>query len=233
MKWRLLTIVAMFAMIAGLTVRGGVAAQDLPTDSATPDFSELDGIQDAVARNYEGDISALYSTDLSSGATPDFSSVGTFSIISLIIRFEDDDKASDAFDQVNETITQQVSGESETFGDLEEVDVDDFGDNTSAQAGSFDAAGVTTSVFFLTTQEDEFVYYTAVVSFADADSARSTAVDFTNTVKDRDAGDGEVELHEDGTSSGGLFNKFPDASDEVLTGVTPSADVQLYPEPES
>jgi len=234
MTWRLFTIAVMFAMIAGLTVRGEVAAQETPETDPAFDYASVDGLTDVVSRTYSGDLSSLYGdVDLASGATPDVSALGTFSISSVIFRFEDDGKAEAGFGTITDFLTEALQSGDEEVGELNEVEVDGFGDNTRARSGTIDIAGMATTVFAMATQDGEYVYYTAVVSFAGEESAQDAGAAFTTVVKDRDAGDGAVDLRGDGTSSGGLFDKYPEADDEVVANLTADYDEQLYPEPAS
>ncbi len=236
MKLRIVALVAMLALF-GVLARGpvSVAAQDMASPAADQghlDVSKLDGIDQGVSRSYTGDMSALLggmgTPGANASATPDFTSIGLFSLDGAIFRFKDDSKAKDAFGTLSDEVTKALSSDAKV--QLKDEKVDGVGDNTKAFSGAIEAQGISTSVFVIMTQKDQFIYFTTGISFSkDASEVKDSTVNFTKALIDGKAGDGDGTLKTDGTSTGGLWDKFPKADNEVLKGLKPAADQQIYP----
>ena len=240
MKLRMIALVAMLALF-GVIARGpvSVAAATTAQDTATPaagdgnlDVSKLDGIEQGVSRSYMGDMSALMggmgTPGADASATPDFTSLGLFSMDGAIFRFSDDAKAKAAFGTLSDEVTRSLSNDAKV--QLKDESVDGLGDNTKAFSGAVEAQGISTSVFVIMTQKDQFIYFTTGISFSkDANEVKDSTVNFTKALIDGKAGDGEGTVNADGTSTGGLWDKFPKADNEVLKGLKPMADQQIYP----
>ncbi len=238
MKVRIFALAAMLALFGGILARGpiAVAAQDTASPPAADqeklDVSKLDGIEQGVSRSYMGDMSAMFGSMGTPGAdpsaTPDMSSLGLFSLDGAIFRFKDDGKAKDAFGTISDEVTKAMTSDEKV--QLNEEKVDGFSDNTKAFSGAIEEEGVSTSVFVVMTQKDQFIYFTTGISFSkDAGEVKDATVNFTKALIDGKASDGEGAVKEDGTSTGGLWDKFPKADDKVLKGLKPMADQQVYP----
>jgi hypothetical protein len=92
--------------------------------------------------------------------------------------------------------------------------------------------GTTTTVVIIT-QEDEYLYLGTAAALED--DPTDTVKDLVSETRDADAGDGDGEFHEDGTSQGGQWDKLPAADTDLLPDDLVVTDMQLYPEttPES
>lgn len=218
-------LVMLLAVLLALTVgRSGVAAQDMT--AAPLEFRELDGAQAAVSRTYTADFSGLIGTPSSTGEVPELT--GVVSLVAVIGQFDSSDNAEAALERIDEE-SQAGLEEVEGAPELQEAEVD-LGDASRAYTGAQEIEGQTLNLSMIMVQQDEFVYF--VVTGAFDDEAQPLATEFTQTLIDTEAGDGEPRVNADGTSTGGLWDKFPQADDELVTGLT-ALDEQVYPEVES
>jgi hypothetical protein len=88
--------------------------------------------------------------------------------------------------------------------------------------------GVQSDVVISVVQEDNYLY---VVSAAGSGvDMKATGKTLIESMIDSD-GSGEGEFNEDGTSSGGLWDKFPSAEDDLVADLV-AFDAMIYPEPE-
>lgn len=216
-------ISAFFAvLLLALTFSSGASAQDMQDPFNTED---LEGIQNAVLRTYTIDFTSMMDSASTPGAeVPEMT--GVFALTGGIFQFDSGDNAGNAFGTVDGAATE---GAGATGAELEEVDVD-LGDQSKGYKTEEEVEGQTLSTVFAVVQQDEFIYLTAAV-VADGD-AEQLAKDFTQVLLDNDASDDAAQFNEDGTSTGGLWNKFPAADDDLVAGLTP-IDQQLYPATES
>ncbi len=78
-------------------------------------------------------------------------------------------------------------------------------------------------------QDDAYLYF-VVAAGSEAD-IQALTVDFTTGLLERE-GSGAGEFHEDGTSTGGLWDKYPAADDSLVADLLPFDQV-LFPVPEA
>ncbi len=240
MKFRIFAVVAMMALL-GMLARGPVSVMAQDASASPPagqpqfDVSKLDGIEHGVSRAYIGDMSAimkLAGTPSADGKAPDMSSLGLFALGGTIVSFKDDGKAKDAFQTIaSEAKTSLAQG---STAQMTEEKVDGLGDNTKAYSMTTSDSGMNTSMFFVLTQDGSYIYVAFGVSFTpDVNALKDATVNFTKALVDGKAGSGDGTINKDGTSTGGLWDKFPAAGNDVLKGLKPSADTQVYPVPAS
>jgi hypothetical protein len=235
---RLFTRITALMMILLLAVVGSGASSALAQDNAgTPeeasvfdDLTQLEGLERAVGRDWEVDYEAMMtgmsSPDADADAEDFAMPTGTMYVSAAILQFDGDDNAEAAFDKARDEFENQSMMEGI---ELEEIDVDGMSDNTVALGATQedDALGKTNTTVILT-QEDEYIYLS--IGVAVEDESEGTVVDIVNHMKDADAGDGDGEFHDDGTSEGGLWDKLPAADDEIVGEGLIASDTQIYPE---
>jgi|GEM_PF-2501549 len=231
-------------MLFALLATGAPAA--VAQDEATPpesgsksnvfdDLGQLEGLHTVIARDFSVDYEAIYS----SMATPEVDEEfidpelpqGLQYMGAAIFHFENDDNASNAYDLLTEDLTEQSAANGI---DYEEIEVEDFGDNTIAlKAEEGDETYGTTTLVVIITQQDEYLYLGTGTALED--DPTDSVTELVSHVKDADAGDGDGEFHADGTSQGGLWDKFPTVDDDLIPEGLIVTDSQLYPEttPES
>ncbi len=213
-----LKISALLAMLLlAFTVIGGsgVNAQDEGIG-----LEELEGLQHSVNRAYTIDYSAMMEAMATPGAEMEMPA-GVFSLSAVILEFESDDNAGAALDVINEQAGVELTGGEE---EVAEVDLD-LGDKSISYSGTEDMDGQEMQSVITLVQKDNFAYF--VYGVGSGEDMEAVVSDFTNTLIDNE-GSGAGEFNEDGTSSGGLWNKFPGADDEAVSGLIPYDQV-LFP----
>lgn len=221
---KLSALLAMLLVGFSLLGGSGVGAQDMstPEDSINP--SDLEGIQNGAARYYTIDYSAMMDDMASPGADMKMPS-GLIALGGAVIEFDNDDNAKSAFDQLKDD--KSFSGD--LAGDSSEDWDSGLGDQNKGFKGTEDIEGASMNTVFSMFQKDNYVYI-ALAAGSDVD-VEGAAKDFGNKLIDND-GSGAGDFKEDGTSTGGLWDKFPKADDEQIANLIPSDEV-IYPEAES
>jgi hypothetical protein len=230
MRISALLLVVMLALVAS-RMPNAMAQDASPDESAGAfdDLTQLEGIEQGVSRAYSVDYEALFA---SPSADAEFEMPTGIQMISgVILKFDSEDNAKAARDKANEELKSQTS---EELG-LEEFEVEGLNDDTIGLHGveEDETLGSTQSSVIMT-QEGEYLYLVFSIGTGSEEEVdtRSSAIDFVKHVVDADAGDGEGTFNADGTSEGGLWDKFPDADDDMVKDLVP-ADEQVYPETET
>ena len=232
MRLRLSSAVGACLLFAMLAIGGPAGALAQATPDASPDASpaaattfspdSLPGFEQGVARIYSSDLSVLFATPTVPEATPDYASIGVATLSTVILAFDSEEHAASAFD----TVVEQVTSPSSTGGiELSEITLDDFSGPTKAYSASVDQGpGITLHQIVLLTQDGPYVYQTIAVALSSSEEAQAASVDVTLAMIANPAGEGEGTFAKDGSSTGGVWDKFPVAGDPVLDGVEPEAD---------
>jgi hypothetical protein len=202
-------------------VRGtGAGAQESTPEGLQP--GDLDGIQNAISRTYALDYSAM----MESMSTPDaeFSMpTGIIGIGGVIIEFDSDDNAATAFGKLQEDVLSDDTFAPDT--DVAEFELD-AGDQGTAYAGTYETDGQQSEDDLAIVQAGNAVYI--VYASGIETDVQPVVTDFVQHLIDTE-GSGAGEFSEDGTSTGGLWDKFPAADDELVAGLI-AYDAIVYPE---
>lgn len=232
MPMRLLRM--MLALVAVAVIGAGAvnaaAAQDAEDVEDQFDFSQLEGIEQVVGRNYSMDFEALMSA--SPEAIEDMAyPTGIVTAFAVVAKFDGDDNAEAGWESLRDAFGEQAATMMGTEdAEVTEIDVEDLADNAAGYSSTVDEDGMTFNVAILILREGEFVY-SSIVSTG-GDDATEPATALAEAMIDADAGDGEGEANEDGVYSGGLWDKFPAEGDESVEGLIIATDEQIYPETE-
>jgi hypothetical protein len=183
------------------------------------DFATLEGIQDAVSRQYSGDTTALQ--------TPETAPATTYFLTSLAAGFDTPEHAETALEPFHSELLAALSTESQLT--MESVDPGDLGDRALAAFGSGEQDGVTVEVTMVSVQADAYLYLVRAVGVGVDAGALETATAVIQAMIDAEAGDEPGEFDEYGESTGGLWDKLPVEGDDVLGGLIPETDEQVYP----
>lgn len=206
-----------FSLVGGT----GVGAQDDIEDEFQP--SDLEGIQYGVSRSWSMDYEAMFAMT-TPGAEEDFDMSGLLFMGGMVIEFDNGDNAESAYDRIAEEFTaESLIDDDATY---EEWDID-AGDKSTSYYSMQEEDGVSSEIVLSLVQDGDYVY---IVSAAGSEvDLKGSTQDLMKTMIDND-GSGEGEFNEDGTSSGGLWDKFPAADDESVAGLIASDEI-VYPEP--
>ena len=208
-------------VLVGLSLLGGTGAgaQEAATSEEEEfDLGSLDGIQYGVSRYYGREYSPAASTDTAPATEAPAAITGMGGII---LEFDTDDNARSAYDR----LTEDDLLKSEFTGDDSEGWDVDLGDESTGYKSAEESDGATENAAFILFQKGNYIY----MSFAEGTNmdVESAVKDFGNAMMDAD-GSGEGDFKDDGTSTGGLWDKFK-ADEELVAGLIPADDI-LYPE---
>ena len=221
---KLSALLAMFLLAFTILGGPGVGAQDDAGGELLPE--DIEGLQHAVVRAYSLDYSALLAS-ATPGAEPEVPT-GVLLLGATILEFDSSDNAEAALTQLDEET--DAAGEASLGGDTEVSSIDlDLGDNSIGYSGVEDLEGDQVETVIALVQEESYVFF--VVASGSGEDMQAITTDFTNGLIDND-GSGEGEFNEDGTSTGGLWDKFAATDDAVTSGLIPFDQV-LFPTPES
>ncbi len=214
-------------MLALAFVRSEAAAQD-PSTPVPSSFGEFEGARQAVLRSY---ITIDLSTMLDGNGTPcpDGEIFGIKDVVSLagmIGQFDSSVNAAAVVDRVAEETKADLELQQPIPPTVDEVEVE-IGDRSRAFTATSNIKGRNLIVSFIIVQQDEFFYIIAS-GMIDGD-AQKLSTRFAQELIDNQTGDGDSRFNEDGTSTGGLWDKFP-KPDEALIANLVVSDEQLYSE---
>jgi hypothetical protein len=138
------------------------------------------------------------------------------------------DEAANAQPALATAATTQLSLLDLDSAGLEDVEANVQADEAVAYAGEVEFEGERFGVAVILSQTGPYVL-TVVVVTTDDDNAQAFAEEISQAAIEADASEGEGTFSDDGTSRGGVWDKLPDAGDEVLRGLEPVGDSQHYP----
>lgn len=201
-------------------------AQDSGED--TLQIKDLPGVQTAVSRTYTLDFEALFTME--GTPTPEATGPQLFALGGSIIQFGNDDDARGAYTTVLDEVQKQSDAGVGTPDavSFETIDLGaDLGDErTGLRMAGDDTGGIASGdIVALVVRDGSLIYL--VTGVADTGDPSDAVVAFTRSVMDAKAGGDEVTFNEDGTSSGGLWDKFPKADDPVIAGLPSAMDTDL------
>jgi len=220
-------------MLLALTIGespAAAAAQDVGGTEAF-NFGTLEGIQEAISRTYTVDFTAMVDAIGTPGPNGEVGELpeltGVISLQGTVGRFDNDDNAAAAIDTIDAELKGSLEGRADA-PELTELEVD-LGDTSRGYMASQEFEGQQANLVVIIAQQDEFVYVT-IGAVIDAD-AQAVTTDLTRAMIDNEDGDDEPTFNEDGTSTGGLWEKFPKTDDELVAELT-AFDAQVYPDPD-
>ena len=224
--------IVVVALLVACAAPAMASAQDDSEDSddlaGLLDLGQYDGIEFAVYRSWA--VASL---------TQEPEPGQLLSLATLIVQFGSDDEAADALQPVSDAITD---GYAESGIPLVAAGLDDDeqpGDEVIQSVFDPDAPvtdqldeedlDLFRGLTVLAVRADGTIV--VVIALPMADDAEATVLALAESVIDREAGDDSVSFDADGASTGGLFDRLPDADDPILTdaGVDPFSDSILYP----
>jgi len=207
-----------FSLVGGT----GVGAQDDMDDDLQP--SDLDGIEYGVSRSWSMDYEAMFADTTPSAdmAMPE----GVLFMVGMVLEFDNEGNAEAGFEAfLDDFDTDELSTSDDVT--VEEWDID-LGNQNSSYYTTEEIEGVQSDVVISVVQEDSYLY---VVSAAGSgEDMKEVSKTLIESMIDND-GSGEGEFNEDGTSSGGLWDKLPGADDDLFEDLV-VFDAVIYPEPE-
>lgn len=221
MKKFLVTIAMLLTL--GLSFQG-VAAQVEAPEVDGMEFSEIDGLQTVYGRTYSVDFMAMMSSPEANLEEMDTAAMMR-SISIQGYTFENEDQAKDFVETMKEEAEGGIS-EAEEMGeveikDLEAVDKDGM---TMTMVMNMDDMNIAITMHIFADGNQVFM-----VSSTDTElEATGTSADaVAQYVVDAESESDEVAFNEDGTSTGGVFDRMPQVGDELVADLT-AMDIEAY-----
>ncbi|MCO5226437.1 MAG: hypothetical protein M9953_13950 [Thermomicrobiales bacterium] len=214
------TLVLALLLTLGLSVQS-VAAQ-LDTDATELDPKDVPGLIAGYSRTYAPDIEALMATP--SADLLDLSAyMRNVSIMTYV--FESDDTASDFFDMMKDQMTDELSAPSPELGQAEMSEVTEIDRDAMQVTVDMGDLGVGLTILMFI---DGDTVFAIMAMDTTVDDATAMAIDIANYLIDTEVQDDEVTFNEDGTSTGGVFDRMPASGDEIVGGLQVESDSDLF-----
>lgn len=227
MKKLLITLSLLLTL--GLST-AGVAAQ---TDGVeAPDLEELaanaydvEGLQSVYDRTFSVDYMAMMASP-----DADFESMDMSAMMKMIsiqgMSFDNEDNAKAYIEDMRSEMEQAVEeGDTETFEGMEISDLDDFDVDGIRVDTNMPDLDIAASMIIFSDGNHAFM---VMVMDADMETAQSSVNEVTQFVIDAEVENEEVTFNEDGTSTGGVFDRMPTSEDEVVGDLTTTMDMELH-----
>lgn len=209
----------LLSLIFAVALTSPAVAQDVPT----LDPADVEGLESAYARMYMMDIEGMLSTPMSDAATPSIDEVPFYAFVA-VFTFDDAGNAESNFEAFSDDFAQGFFSESETEAETNEID--GLGDQAVEYVGELQIDETESAPSSLVTVQDgENILISVVSGGAEPGETSLGIVEF---MLDNEMGEGEVEVVQEGTSTGGAFDLMPTAEDaDVLNGLVPFMDMDL------
>jgi hypothetical protein len=151
---------------------------------------------------------------------------GWFALTTMVLEFDNADNAKAGNDLLIKDV--ESTDMTDTGTTLEDATLNVDYDYTAKQAIATEQ-GMTTHILVATSQDDKYIYAVVGITFGDdpADVVASTLT----SLRDTKAGDGDGTFHDDGTSSGGLWDKLPalEQAQAQVPALVEAMDEILFP----
>lgn len=220
MKKLLLTLTLLLTL--GFSLQG-VAAQT-PEDAGAPmgEAMQAEGLVSAYDRTYMVDFEAMMASP--SADLADMDSAAMMRVVSITgMTFDSDDHAEaylkDMKSQIDDAQEAGEMPEGTEVKDLEDFDKDGF-----IATMSMEDLGVNSAILVFVDGDQVFM---VVGIDADIESATTLVTDVAKYVADAEVKDDKVTLNEDGTSTGGVFDRMPEAGSDLVGDLTSVTDSVL------
>ncbi|MCO5227686.1 MAG: hypothetical protein M9934_05305 [Thermomicrobiales bacterium] len=214
------TLVLALLLTLGLSVQS--AAAQLDTDATELDPKDVPGLIAGYSRTYAPDIEALMATP--SADLLDLSAyMRNVSIMTYV--FESDDTASDFFDMMKDQMTDELSAPSPELGQAEMSEVTEIDRDAMQVTVDMGDLGVGLTILMFI---DGDTVFAIMAMDTTVDDATAMAIDIANYLIDTEVQDDEVTFNEDGTSTGGVFDRMPASGDEIVGGLQVESDSDLF-----
>ena len=212
----------LFAALASLSlalITPALAQTPEASPASTPISVTLVGLQEGVTRQYAADPTLVPADH------PD-----EFAIVTVhLFRFDTPEHAGAAWESLRGTAVgqfQPAPGDESVAVDVNEEELDDLGDQAYvAWLSASPEEGTTGHYRVLYVQDGAFLYL--LTAMAGSEELTLHADDIARVIVEREPGESPANFNADGTSTGGLWNLFPDADNDIMQGLVPVQDREV------
>lgn len=214
-----------FSLVLGMSTSAiAVGAQEVDGIQA-PDIPEveIEGAEFGYSRSFSVDFMTLMEDP---EYDPEDMSAMMRSISIQGIQFDSEDNAQAYIDQNTEALEAAQQSGDETMEGIEASELEGYDvDGLIVTMDMPDIGIAMTMIVFV--DGDQVFQITA--TDADVETSRTTAESVLEFVLDNEVQDEEVTFNEDGTSTGGVFDRMPTADHELVGDLTSVMDMELMP----
>ncbi len=206
----------LLSLVLTLAFTSSAVAQDVPA----LDPSDIDGLESGYARMYIADIEALMATP---GALESIDAI-PLSGMAAVFTFEDEGAAEDAMGDFADQFASAFLEGAEV--EAEETEIDGLGNQAVQFSGESEVDATTTAATtMIIVQEGENIYIAFILGGEDVDTMTR---DLAEHLVEGEISGEEVVVVQDGTSTGGAFDIFPNAENpEDAGGMVPFMDLDF------
>lgn len=210
----------------GFGITTSVTAQETPA----AEMPQLEGLESGYARMFMPDFNAMFEAMGTPGANiPELDEKGVLTIMTAVLTFDSTDNAGKGLDSTADAFTRQDGGT-----DLTSSEIKDLGDKAMLYSGEADAGDGTTMLTNVLVVQDSERVYMVMVAGGELEAGATQAKDIARFMLDARPTTPEVTLKQDGTSTGGAFDRMPTAKDtDLVSGLAPFMDVDMKADPAS
>ncbi len=220
MKKLLLTLTMLLTL--GFSLQGVAAQTPAGVDAPVGEAMQAEGLVSAYDRTYSVDFEAMMASP--SADITEMDTAAFMRVVSITgMTFDSEDNAKAYLDEMKSQIDEaQEAGEmpeGTEVNDLEGIDKDGF----SATLVMEDLGVYSTILVFV----DGDQVFMIVALDTDTESAAKLATDVATYVVDNDVENEEVTFNADGTSTGGVYDRMPEAGSDMMGDLTSVTDTAI------
>lgn len=223
MKKLMLTLAVLFTLAFSIQ---GVAAQ---TDDSTPaapmgELMQAEGLVSAYDRTYMVDFEALMASPSADMASMDTAAM--MRVVSITgMTFDSDDNAKAYVDDVKSQLEDaEQAGELPEGTEVRELEDGDIDKDGIIATMSMEDLGVNTAIMVFVDGDQVFMI---VAIDADVASAEAMVTGLATHIVGTEIQNDEVTFSDDGTSTGGVFDRMPEAGHELVSDLPSVSDTEL------
>ena len=219
---RLFLVFSLLLSMAASTVAvsaqvDGVEAPDIPE-------TDIEGAQIAYSRMYSVDFMALMDDPDVDLETDMAAMMRSMSIQG--IQFDSEDNAKAYVELSMDALDEAMESDPETMEGMEASELEGF--DVDGIVVSMDMPDVGIAMTLILFVDGDQVFQISATD-ADVETSRATAESLVEYVLDNEVQTEEVTFNEDGTSTGGVFDRMPAADHELVGDLTSVTDMELMP----
>jgi hypothetical protein len=219
---------ALLAATLALTIRP--AAAQTPAAGGIPAIAELEGIESAIGRTWSIDYDALTAASPASVDLNDFEGLSALS--AQVLQFDSADHASAAYALFEQNMVASLASmEQGGTPTVDSEDVPDLGDAAAATTLVTVTEDTETHLRYVVVHNDMMVLVVTALA-GTAENATTADALAAYVVNEGEVSPDPVTFDPAGFSRGGIWGLLPPSGHEVLGGLIPLRDDQLYPLPQ-
>ena len=206
------------------------AAGQTPAAGALPAISELEGIESAIARTWSIDYDALTAASPQSVNLNDWEGLSALS--AQVMQFGSAEDAAAAYMLFEQNMVASLSTmEQGGTPTVDSEQIPDLGDGAAATTLVTVTEDTETHLRYVVVQDDRTVVVVTALAGTAGNAAAADAL-ASWIVNEGEISPDPVTFDPAGFSRGGIWGLLPPSGDDVLGGLIPLRDDQLYPLPQ-